>query len=32
MEVKVCCIDSQSIKVGLFKGDQLIYESEAEKL
>ncbi|WRC74419.1 hypothetical protein E5K93_00295 [Helicobacter pylori] len=32
VEVKVCCIDSQSIKVGLFKGDQLIYESEAEKL
>ncbi|AYQ44578.1 hypothetical protein C1I82_00305 [Helicobacter pylori] len=32
VDVKVCCIDSQSIKVGLFKGDQLIYESEAEKL
>ncbi|GAA8533591.1 hypothetical protein KYTH09_10750 [Helicobacter pylori] len=32
VEVKVCCIDSQIIKVGLFKGDQLIYESEAEKL
>ncbi|GAA7295611.1 hypothetical protein HpM040_00600 [Helicobacter pylori] len=32
VEVKVCCIDSQSIKVGLFKGDQLIYESEVEKL
>ncbi|ADU79312.1 hypothetical protein [Helicobacter pylori] len=32
VEVKVCCVDSQSVKVGLFKGDQLIYESEAEKL
>ncbi|GAA7533864.1 hypothetical protein MMM125_01330 [Helicobacter pylori] len=32
VEVKVCCIDSQSIKVGLFKDDQLIYESETEKL
>ncbi|GAA7715549.1 hypothetical protein HpMMM92_04570 [Helicobacter pylori] len=32
VDVKVCCVDSQSIKVGLFKGDQLIYESEAEKL
>ncbi|GAA7461689.1 hypothetical protein MM0360_06620 [Helicobacter pylori] len=32
VEVKVCCIDSQSIKVGLFKDGQLIYESEAEKL
>ncbi|GAA7095533.1 hypothetical protein HpBGD15_03250 [Helicobacter pylori] len=32
VEVEVCCVDSQSIKVGLFKGDQLIYESEAEKL
>ncbi|WP_242673883.1 hypothetical protein [Helicobacter pylori] len=32
MDVKVCCVDSQSIKVGLFKDDQLIYESEAEKL
>ncbi len=32
VEVKVCCIDSQSIKVGLFKDNQLIYESEAEKL
>ncbi|WRD49071.1 hypothetical protein E5K42_00525 [Helicobacter pylori] len=30
--VKVCCVDSQSIKVGLFKDGQLIYESEAEKL
>ncbi len=30
--VKVCCVDSQSIKVGLFKDDQLIYESEVEKL
>ncbi len=32
VEVKVCSIDSQSIKVGLFKDGQLIYESEAEKL
>ncbi|MFP6216415.1 hypothetical protein ACLGCK_04505 [Helicobacter pylori] len=32
VDVKVCCVDSQSIKVGLFKDDQLIYESEAEKL
>ncbi|GAA7842324.1 hypothetical protein HpMS170_02820 [Helicobacter pylori] len=32
VDVKVCCVDSQSIKVGLFKGDQLIYESEVEKL
>ncbi len=32
VDVKVCCIDSQSIKVGLFKDDQLIYESEVEKL
>ncbi|EJB55698.1 hypothetical protein [Helicobacter pylori] len=32
VEVKVCCVDSQSIKVGLFKDGQLIYESEAEKL
>ncbi|WRE32003.1 hypothetical protein KVE90_00530 [Helicobacter pylori] len=32
VDVKVCCIDSQSIKVGLFKDNQLIYESEAEKL
>ncbi len=32
VEVKVCCVDSQSIKVGLFKDDQLIYESEVEKL
>ncbi len=32
VDVKVCCIDSQSIKVGLFKDGQLIYESEAEKL
>ncbi|RVZ52550.1 hypothetical protein [Helicobacter pylori] len=32
VEVKVCCVDSQSIKVGLFKDNQLIYESEAEKL
>ncbi|GAA9429265.1 hypothetical protein TH0950_14950 [Helicobacter pylori] len=32
VEVKVCCIDSQSIKVGLFKDNQLIYESEIEKL
>ncbi|WRF18521.1 hypothetical protein KVE18_00295 [Helicobacter pylori] len=32
VDVKVCCVDFQSIKVGLFKDDQLIYESEAEKL
>ncbi len=32
VDVKACCIDSQSIKVGLFKDGQLIYESEAEKL
>ncbi len=32
VDVKVYCVDSQSIKVGLFKGDQLIYESEVEKL
>ncbi len=32
VDVKVCCVDSQSIKVGLFKDNQLIYESEAEKL
>ncbi|GAA7743289.1 hypothetical protein TH0100_07160 [Helicobacter pylori] len=32
VDVKVCCVDSQSIKVGLFKENQLIYESEAEKL
>ncbi|PDW11729.1 hypothetical protein BB390_03270 [Helicobacter pylori] len=32
VDVKVCCVDSQSIKVGLFKDSQLIYESEAEKL
>ncbi len=32
VEVKVYCVDSQSIKVGLFKDDQLIYESEVEKL
>ncbi len=32
VEVKVCSIDSQSIKVGLFKDGQLIYESEVEKL
>ncbi|OOQ17266.1 hypothetical protein B0X60_05015 [Helicobacter pylori] len=32
VDVKVYCVDSQSIKVGLFKDDQLIYESEAEKL
>ncbi|WQT55026.1 hypothetical protein KVD77_00310 [Helicobacter pylori] len=32
VDVKVCCVDSKSIKVGLFKDDQLIYESEAEKL
>ncbi len=25
VDVKVCCVDSQSIKVGLFKDDQLIY-------
>ncbi|GAA7860411.1 hypothetical protein HpBT031_04050 [Helicobacter pylori] len=32
VDVKVCCVDSQSIKVGLLKDDQLIYESEVEKL
>ncbi|PDW27869.1 hypothetical protein BB455_07725 [Helicobacter pylori] len=32
VDMKVCCVDSQSIKVGLFKDDQLIYESEVEKL
>ncbi len=32
VDVKVCCVDSQSIKVGLLKDGQLIYESEAEKL
>ncbi|KAA6507296.1 hypothetical protein EPC69_02175 [Helicobacter pylori] len=32
VDVKVCCVDSQSIKVGLFKDSQLIYESEVEKL
>ncbi len=32
VDVKVCCVDSQSIKVGLFKDNQLIYESEVEKL
>ncbi|OOQ04565.1 hypothetical protein BB399_00655 [Helicobacter pylori] len=32
VDMKVYCVDSQSIKVGLFKDDQLIYESEAEKL
>ncbi|GAA7617158.1 hypothetical protein HpBhutan199_03480 [Helicobacter pylori] len=32
VDVKVCCVDSQSIKVGLFKDDQLICESEVEKL
>lgn len=32
VDAKVCCVDSQSIKVGLFKDDQLIYESEVEKL
>ncbi|WP_187850782.1 hypothetical protein [Helicobacter pylori] len=32
VDVKVCCVDSQSIEVGLFKDDQLIYESEVEKL
>ncbi len=32
VDVKVCCVDSQSIKVGLFKDDQLIYESAVEKL
>ncbi len=32
VDVKVCYMDSQSIKVGLFKDDQLIYESEVEKL
>ncbi|MBM0599240.1 hypothetical protein [Helicobacter pylori] len=32
VDMKVCCVDSQSIKVGLFKDNQLIYESEVEKL
>ncbi len=32
VDVKVCCVDSQSIKVGLFKDGQLIYEREVEKL
>ncbi|WRC63226.1 hypothetical protein E5L09_00300 [Helicobacter pylori] len=32
VDVKVCCVDSQSIKVRLFKDSQLIYESEVEKL
>ncbi len=32
VDVKVCCVDSQSVKVGLFKDNQLIYESEVEKL
>ncbi|WRB34629.1 hypothetical protein KVK51_00290 [Helicobacter pylori] len=32
VDVKVCYVDSQSIKVGLFKDNQLIYESEVEKL
>ncbi len=32
VDVKVCCVDSQSIKVGLFKDNQLIYESKVEKL
>ncbi len=32
VDVKVYCVDSQSIKVGLFKDGQLIYESEVEKL
>ncbi|MDO7817681.1 hypothetical protein [Helicobacter pylori] len=32
VDMKVCCVDSQSIKVGLFKDSQLIYESEVEKL
>ncbi|GAA9265965.1 hypothetical protein TH0156_00520 [Helicobacter pylori] len=32
VDIKVCCVDSQSIKVGLFKDGQLIYESEVEKL
>ncbi|WP_305869205.1 hypothetical protein [Helicobacter pylori] len=32
VDVKVCCVDSQSIKVGLFKDGQLIYESEVERL
>ncbi len=32
VDVKVCCVDSQSIKVWLFKDNQLIYESEVEKL
>ncbi len=32
VDVKVYCVDSQSVKVGLFKDNQLIYESEVEKL
>lgn len=32
VDVKVCRVDSQSIKVGLFKDNQLICESEVEKL
>ncbi|GAA8911794.1 hypothetical protein HpEKA39_04360 [Helicobacter pylori] len=32
VDVKVCYVDSQSIKVGPFKDNQLIYESEVEKL
>lgn len=32
VDVKVCYVDSKSIKVGLFKDSQLIYESEVEKL
>ncbi|WRD07168.1 hypothetical protein E5K71_00310 [Helicobacter pylori] len=32
VDAKVCCVDSQSIKAGLFKDGQLIYESEVEKL
>ncbi len=32
VDMKVCCVDSQSIKAGLFKDGQLIYESEVEKL
>ncbi|RVZ16579.1 hypothetical protein EC531_06615 [Helicobacter pylori] len=32
VDVKVCRVDSQSIKVGLFKDGQLFYESEVEKL
>ncbi len=32
VDVKVCCVDSQIIKVGLFKDGQLLYESEVEKL